>query len=706
MRHRARGLTAAVGVLVTALAMSLVGMSVGVGVGVGVGTASAAPAATRTVAAPVTVHDGPDGKHEATIDTTLYLPPTATAAHPAPAVLVTHGFGGSKDDASVVRWARYLAGHGYVVLTWTAQGFGASSGCIRLDDVYYDVRDVSQLIDRVLAPRAEVLSDARGPVVGMVGESYAGGIQPLVAEFDSRVRAIVPFWAWNSLQHALMPNDRIVPGDRSGFALQAPKTGVFKAEWTTELFAAGNAQPLQGNGGCPQEKAGSDPAGAAACPGFPTALCQVYATTAATGSPDETGRHLVALSSGATWIDQLTAPTLLVQGERDTLFPLNEAVATYTSLRARHVPAAMIWSSDGHGGYPGQPGEGTFGSTDLEHGYVSHRVLTWFDRFLRHAPVDPGPGFAYYRDWTTNDGHGSNAEQYAAARTFPAQHTAAYLLSGGAGNSGSMVPPGLAADPGTFDIFRDGLPSYSETSNCTGPAAGSPCPGSLGGIPAEESPGTWAAWTSPAFSAPVESVGVPTAHVHLSHANGQDLIVFAKVYDVAPDGTTVLIGRQVAPVRVPGGQLAHAVDIRLPAMAHLFAKGHAVRFALSASDAAYSLGLATATPDKITVQFGSLKDYGSSPYGQIKRLDYDPDMSSFALPVGDQGKVQPWYGKPAAAGLSLPLPGGPAGLVPLALVAGVVAGRCGRFAAAGAGAVRVARRSHDRGRVPRPVLVA
>ena len=64
------------------------------------------------------------GRSRRRADTSLYLPATT----PAPAVLVAHGFGGTK--ASVDADARDLAARGFVVLTWTARGFGASGGQI------------------------------------------------------------------------------------------------------------------------------------------------------------------------------------------------------------------------------------------------------------------------------------------------------------------------------------------------------------------------------------------------------------------------------------------------------------------------------------------------------------------------------------------------------------------------------------------------
>src|SRR5690606_35253357 len=63
-----------------------------------------------------------------------------------PAVLLGHGFGGSKED--VREQAEKLARDGYAVLTWSARGFGKSTGKIGLNDPEGEVADVSRLIDR------------------------------------------------------------------------------------------------------------------------------------------------------------------------------------------------------------------------------------------------------------------------------------------------------------------------------------------------------------------------------------------------------------------------------------------------------------------------------------------------------------------------------------------------------------------------------
>ncbi len=543
----------------------------------------------------IPVLDGPNDDHAVNIDTRLYLPENATPDTPQPALLVTHGFGNNKLSAEVVSSADFFARHGYVVLTYSAQGFGQSSGCIRLDSFDYDVKDSIQLMDRVLddpdflidgvaiAPLVE--RDGEGARVGLIGGSYGGAITLNVAVSDSRVRAIVPGRTWHSLQHSLFPNNLVAPGD--GFALQVDWQGVFKFEWTSLLFALGNAQPAQGNGGCPEEKlASGDPAQVAGvgCPGFPSELCQTYATVATTGDAADADFALVRNSSIATKIDQLRTPTMLVQGQSDTIFNLNDASATYLALKQAGVPVAMIWNSGGHGAYYSQPGECEVYGGEIaqvpENCYLPTRALRWFDRWLRgNTSVSTGPEFAWYQDWVPADGSDSASSQYGQAAAFPAQQSQRFFLSA----TDQLVSSADVIVAGSATILNPlgGLPaSYSETSNFTSPDA-SP---SFSALPPSDPPGQAASFTSAPFERAVESVGIPRAHLHLAHTNGQDLVFFGKVFDVAPDGSAELIHRLIAPVRVPAEEVGNAIDIRLLGFAHRFEAGHSVRLTLASTD--------------------------------------------------------------------------------------------------------------------------
>ena len=151
---RPRRLAAAVVLALVALLLSL-----GVPAASAQDTSGQDAAGTSEQALRIDVRDGPGRTQPQSLDATLYLP----ARTPAPAVLLAHGFGQTKD--AVAGEARSLAARGYVVLAWSARGFGASTGQIALNSPDYEVADASQLVDW-LAARPEVRLDAPGRSAG------------------------------------------------------------------------------------------------------------------------------------------------------------------------------------------------------------------------------------------------------------------------------------------------------------------------------------------------------------------------------------------------------------------------------------------------------------------------------------------------------------------------------------------------------------
>ena len=69
---------------------------------------------------------GPNDDIPCTVDAELYTPTGASRSDPAPAILATNGFGGSKDEFSTL--GPSYAKHGYVFLAYSGLGFGGS-GC-------------------------------------------------------------------------------------------------------------------------------------------------------------------------------------------------------------------------------------------------------------------------------------------------------------------------------------------------------------------------------------------------------------------------------------------------------------------------------------------------------------------------------------------------------------------------------------------------
>src|SRR5215217_2698771 len=272
---------------------------------------------------------GASGDDPALLDTRLYLP-TGAGRHPA--VLLAHGFSGSKE--SVTNDAKDLADRGYAVLTWTARGFGRSTGHIHLDAPKYEIADASLLLDW-LAQRPEIELDAAGdPRVGVVGGSYGGGLALLLAAQDQRVDAIVPMITWNDLSTALFPG------------------GVFKQGWAGVFFVSGSgggggfgnlagASATPAATGVPGDEPSAAPSptpsqgqpgqnpfrGDPTCGRWAADMCQAYLRIATTGVLDDRTKSLLSERSPASSLSRITAPTLLVQGEADTLFPLSEADA-------------------------------------------------------------------------------------------------------------------------------------------------------------------------------------------------------------------------------------------------------------------------------------------------------------------------------------------------------------------------------------------
>ncbi|HSR23997.1 MAG TPA: alpha/beta fold hydrolase, partial [Candidatus Eisenbacteria bacterium] len=357
----------------------------------------------------ITVLTGPDGATPVALDTTYYRPRAASAAHPAAAVLLAHGFGGTKD--SVASDARDLAGRGYAVLTWTAEGFGQSGGQVHVDSPDWEVADARRLLDW-LAARPEVRKDGPDdPRVAAVGGSYGGALALLLAGYDRRVDAIVPEITWNDLAGAFLP-------EATG---AGPQAGVFKKAWAG-LFFGSAASPAPGR------VPGADPA----CGRFAPDVCRAYLSVASTGRATADQIALFRRSSPAAVLDRLAAPTLLIQGQADSLFPLSEADANARGIAATGTPVQVAWYTGGHDGGPGP-------QSDQDR--LRFLTVRWLDHYLLGEGDAPRDGLTYSRiagiDASTN---GVAALGYSVAR-YPG-------LGGQAATTVAVAgPPQPAANP-------------------------------------------------------------------------------------------------------------------------------------------------------------------------------------------------------------------------------------------------------------------
>jgi ABC-2 type transport system ATP-binding protein len=512
----------------------------------------------------------------------LYVPPAATAAHPAPAVLTTHGLGGSKADQATI--ARTLTDRGYVVLAYSGLGFGGSDCAITLGDREHDGQAASQLIRFLGGDPAVEAVDASGrrvgvtevlrddarsglrydPRVGMVGGSYGGQVQFAAAAVERRLDTIVPLITWNDLAYSLAPNN-------------APGPGVLKQGWADRFFAAGLAR---GEEHAPR---------AVGCPGFATEACLAKGQLAVDGYPSARTAAFARNASVASYISAVRVPVLLGQGQADALFNLQESVATYRALRRQGTPVKLMWQSWGHSDSTPAPGELDWSAP--ERSVQGRAILGWFDHHLAGRGPAPALDFSYFRDWVRYSGDAAPA--YAGAPAYPAGRTASLYLSG----RDALVASRRAVRAGTASWV--GVPgpaaaSYTETSGAapTGPPT--------------DASGTFVRYTTAPLGADVDVVGVPRLDVRLSsdqvritQAAGPDgrLVFHAKLFDVAPDGTPTLVHRLISPVRVP--DVTRPVRVELPGIVHRFPRGHRLSLVLAATDLAYANR--AAVPQRVAV---------------------------------------------------------------------------------------------------------
>ncbi len=515
------------------------------------------------------------GGRSCTVDADLYRPAGVDADRPAPAVLATNGFGGSKSDGSTDAIGRAVAARGYVGLVYSGLGFGKSGCLITLDDPAIDGKAASGLLDFLGGTRAAddgtradyVVQDGEGdPRVGMIGGSYGGAIQLATASVDPRLDALVPLITWNDLAYALAPNNT---GARTGVTSDTP--GVFKWQWTNGFYLIGEGQPLLNPSLDPSRFNRLD------CLHFAAQACETIRLLNSGRYPADKADAMLAYArsvSPVSYLDRVKAPTLIVQGQADSLFNLNEATATYQTLKAQGTPAKMIWQSWGHSG--GQvPGELDLSDGNLESSYVGQRVLAWFDRYLqKETETDTGPEFAYYRSWQSG---------YGTADRLPALSQQLYLSG-----DGKLVDNRSKVVRGSRQYTNWLVPtSHSESS--IAPLIGLPDPKPY------DTKGTYLGWRSAPLTAPLDVVGAPKAtlkvvspkaeRVQNSGDASDKLVLFAKVYDVAPDGTRTLVNRLVSPVRVP--DVTRPFTVELPGIVHRYEKGHRLEFVIAASDTAY-----------------------------------------------------------------------------------------------------------------------
>jgi ABC-2 type transport system ATP-binding protein len=486
----------------------------------------------------------PEGGRPVKLDTSLYLP----ADTPAPAILLSQGFGG--DKTSLDDEARSFAGHGYVVLTYSARGFGESGGLIHFASPQYEVRDGRKLIDYLTGLPVVAQRDGK-PELATAGSSYGGALSLLIAAADHRVAAVAADITWHDLSAALFPNDAGRP------------PGVFKKLWAGELFAS--ALPgagAEGGGDAPPTRPGTSASG---CGRFAPDVCAAYQASAATGVPTPHMRQLMQQASPASVLDHLTAPTLLTQGEDDSLFPLSEADANARQLAVRGTPVRVVWRAGGHD-------TGTGSSTAIR------EATAWFDDVFNGGVSRQQPFRFNEQAGVVSAATGDAAQQTLQADGYPGI-------------------AGTASDPEKVDVNG---PSQVVIAPPDGsPAAITSVPGLSGLGPVVSraldllpaAPGQTASFESAKLPHSVLIVGQPTVRLTITAQTSRDAVLFVALRDQASDGQQQLPAQLVAPIRLTGLRpgVPRTVTVRLPSIVRNVEAGHRLVLTVGTTDFGYAL---------------------------------------------------------------------------------------------------------------------
>ncbi|MGH3427395.1 MAG: ATP-binding cassette domain-containing protein, partial [Mycobacteriales bacterium] len=396
------------------------------------------------------------------------------------------------------------------------------------------------------------------PRVAVMGASYGGALALLLAGYDRRVDAVIPQITWNDLSHAFFPNGADGPAE----------DGVFAKAWAGTFFGSNVLRDRR-------NPVGSTASDATACGRLAADLCRVYLESATTGRLSADGVALLRRSSPASVIGNITAPTLLLQGTQDTLFPLDEADANARGIAANGTNVKVAWFAGGHD--VGDP-------TGAEYRRLRDLSERWLDHYLKHQGGAPSDAFSYSSaDGLNVTREGANATVYHAGR-YPGLH-------GDPGRSGSGSHKALALSGPAQVIANppDGTPA---------PASSLPGLGALlnvaGGLPdlagiTGEINGQNARFDSGRLAKPVTSVGSVDTRIRVASASGT-AVLFAKLYDVPPNGEARLVGA-ATPLRLSGlsASLAEAKPTRvtLRPLVHTFGKNHTLRLVIASADQAY-----------------------------------------------------------------------------------------------------------------------
>jgi ABC-2 type transport system ATP-binding protein len=262
------------------------------------------------------------------------------------------------------------------------------------------------------------------------------------------------------------------------------------------------------------------------------------------GQVSQSGQNFLDARSPDKLLDDITAPTLLVQGTVDTLFSLQEADDNAKVLIGNGVPTKVVWYCGGHGACISSATDGSV---------IQRATMQWLDRYVKGLPVDTGAQF----EWVDQHGQQFSSDVYPVRQGTPLTVSTAggtlplNLFFGGSG-------PNFRALQAGFIGTILGLLSGAKASNAV-------------------------ELTLPAQPSTTYLVGAPQLTLTYS-GTGATRQVYAQIVD---DTTGLVLGNQVTPIPVTLDGQTHTVQVQLEQIAQTLAPGETVTLQLVASAVTY-----------------------------------------------------------------------------------------------------------------------
>ena len=516
------------------------------------------------------------------LDADVTLP--EKGAGPFPAIVMLHGWGGSKSSYEATSAAGngnetydwnnvYYAQHGFAVLNYSARGWGRSCGSeesrketpaceegyIRLADTRYEARDTQYLLglladEGIVKPRA----------IGVTGISYGGGQSIELAYLKNRIRlpngefapwtspdgkkmeikAAFPRWPWSDLVDALEPNGRFLEGEVAPQGQSYEPIGVTIDSYVSGLYADGLA-----------DDGYFAPAGKNEEADLTKWFVAVQAGEPITSEDEEIAHQIYDYHQAYGMpLSGKPAPLLLESGWTDDLFPVEQSLRAYNQVRSLRGYAALMFGDLGHA--PASNKENTdrafqeegaqFFEADLEHHGrppANGGVTAYTETCPKSAPA-AGPYSA--KDW---------AALHPSAVTFGSPAAQTFTSAG--------ASPTIAAefDPIVEDEKEEGGNVCKETKSQM-----------------ELDTATYTT-TSAGFT----MLGLPTIRAHVS-ATGPYGQIDARLWDVLSSGEERLVSRGT--YRLTEDE-SGTITFQLHGNGYEFAKGDTVKLELLGLDAPY-----------------------------------------------------------------------------------------------------------------------